>query len=335
VKAWDDDWPDGDDFMGQDLTDQNGNYAINYEGKHWDPSPHSIPIWRPDIFISVHIKNATGQWVKLGRSATYNNHRLRRDKRINLKIEVYPTQKHNTPFKPNQHGFKFNNNFVVNTNILGFDVGPWNMGFCGGMCAGALSRFTNNQPVPPNVNPPAQGTPLFDELLKRQVDTLLHPENIVPSIYNWQSSPDEGHWYRKHSVGHRTKKAWWVLKYRLDRDQPTILVLIQVEGYFANITDNHQVLAFGYEYNPSTKDVKVNVYDPNHPGTTQTLTMNIGLPKSRLNAKNSTGKRLRGFMVNPNTEYASRQIGPGIAVIHPSVIHDVIPYHMVPFRTDR
>ena len=30
VQAWDEDWPDGDDFMGQDYTDECGEFEIRY-----------------------------------------------------------------------------------------------------------------------------------------------------------------------------------------------------------------------------------------------------------------------------------------------------------------
>jgi hypothetical protein len=128
---------------------------------------------------------------------------------------------------------------------------------------------------------------------------------ILYDIYDWQSAPDEEHPNRKHSVGSRTKKEWWKLKENLDNGSPAILLLIRVEGYFKNPTVNHQVVAVGYDYNPTTKDLEIQVYDPNRHCQTHTLSMNLGLPNNRLDASDSTGKRLRGFFVNPNGETAS------------------------------
>jgi hypothetical protein len=71
-----------------------------------------------------------------------------------------------------------------------------------------------------------------------------------------------------------------------------------VEGYLANISKNHQVVAIGYAWNPFAKDLRVYVYDPNDHGNTNALSMNLGLPGCRLDATDTTGKRLRGFFLN-------------------------------------
>ena len=305
VKAWDDDWPDGDDLMGEELTDAKGDYQISYAPGHWDAAPHAVPTWRPDIFISVHIRNAAGQWVKLRKSRVYENHRLSKNLRINLKVDIEEPERNNTSFKPRRHGFHFHNFFTISPRVFGIDLGTWNMGLCGGMCAGALNRFNNDVDVPVDTTPPEEGTLLYKELLHRQIRSLMDPTNIIDDIYDWQSAPDEGQPYRKHSVGYRTKKQWWKLKARLDEGKPTSLVLIRAEGYLGNLSDNHQVVAIGYRYNPTTKDLSISVYDPNHPDQTHTLSMNLGLPRSRLSARDSTGNRLRGFLVNPNGDAAS------------------------------
>lgn len=296
VQAWDDDWPDANDFMGEAITDGNGDYSINYEGGHWDPGIHQITTWRPDIFVAVQARTASGEWAHLAKSRTYENHKLRDDLRIDMGVTYYPVEKKMTSFVPSQHSFKFQNSFTLQPSIFGLDLGSWDMGFCGGMSAGAIYRFNTGQSVPNDTVPPSQGTPLFDELLNRQIRSM--PPSVIETIYDWQSAPDEGHWNRKHSVGFRTKGQWPKLKEALDAGRPTQIVLIRVEGYSANISKNHQVVAIGYEWNPTTKDLTIFDYDPNDPGTINTLTMNFGLPNSRLNAKDSTGKRLRGFFVN-------------------------------------
>jgi len=307
VEAWDDDYPDGDDFMGSTTTDANGNYRISYSGGHWDPSvSHRVTIWRPDIYIRVLTRNATGQWVKLAKSGVHSDHKLENDLQIDLDVEIKKPVSKKTPFDPNQHGFHFANSFTVRPDILkGVDLRSWRMGFCGGMVAAALHRFKKGESLPADTHPLAPGTALYDGLLSRQIKTLMTPNIILDTIYDCQSAPDEGHWYRKHSVGSRTKREWWKLKNSLDNNKPAILVLIRVKGYSANRTRNHQVLATGYDYDPTTKDLTIQVYDPNHPHETRTLSMNIGLPKSRLGAKDSTRKRLRGVFVNPNGDAAS------------------------------
>ena len=296
VQAWDDDWPDGNDFMGEAITDGNGNYSISYEGGHWDPAPHQITTWRPDIFIAVQDSTTSGEWAHLAKSQTYENHKMADDLRIDIQVTYNPVEKKMTSFVPAQHGFKFRNNFTLQPRIFGLDLGSWDMGLCGGMSAGSIHQYSAGQPIPNDTVPPKQGTPLFNELLDRQKRSL--PPSIIEAIYDWQSAPDEGHWNRKHSVGSRTKIQWPRLKSALDAGHPTQLVLIRVEGYLANISKNHQVVAIGYEWNATTKDLTIYDYDPNDPGSINTLNMNFGIPNSRIDAKDSTGKRLRGFFVN-------------------------------------
>ena len=36
IETWDDDWPDGDDFMGSAITNVNGQYKISISNGSWD-----------------------------------------------------------------------------------------------------------------------------------------------------------------------------------------------------------------------------------------------------------------------------------------------------------
>ena len=90
----------------------------------------------------------------------------------------------------------------------------------------------------------------------------------------------------------------------IDEDQPMVLVLIREEGPHANPTRNHQVLAFGYEWEPSSRDLRLTIYDPNLGGATSVISMCLGTENIRAQDP-SSGRRLRGFFVNPNTSAAS------------------------------
>lgn len=206
-----------------------------------------------------------------------------------------------TTFNPAVHGFKFANSFVVSPSVFGIGVGSWKMGFCGGMCAAALNRYRRGVPITTTYSTPVEGSPLYEELLARQTASI--PPEVVSMIYNWQSAPDVGHWWLKHSVGHRTKEQWPKLRSTLRDGWPVNLILIRVEGYTANISDNHQVLAIGYIYNSSTKDLTIQVYDPNDASQVHVLSMNLS--SNNIHAKDSTGKHLRGFFVNPAGKAAS------------------------------
>jgi hypothetical protein len=213
----------------------------------------------------------------------------------------------NQLFNPRSHGFHFVNSFTVSPSLVGLPqlvYLHWHMGFCGGMCAGVLNRFNTNTPVPDDTQSPQEGTPIYNELLNRQVRSLSLP--IILTIYDWQRAPDTAQWYSLGtSIGCRTKKEWPELQRRLAAGRPTTLILIRVGGYFANPTYNHQVVAYNYAYDPDSGKAAIDIYDPNHPDETPQLTMNLKLPNDRIDARQSSGEKLRGFLINPNGEAAS------------------------------
>jgi hypothetical protein len=303
VQAWDEDWPDGDDFMGRAYTNALGQFNISYQAGHWDESIFGLSNWLPDIFITVDVKNAANKWVHLGKSQVFKDHPLGQDLRVDLDVNIQDLVTNKTDFNPEEDGFQFYNYFKLEPDILGIDLGTWEMGFCGGMCAAALNRFTKDEDIPKDEEIPEEGSSLFNELLFRQIRST--PLDLLPTLYDWQSAPDVSAMWRKPSIGQRTKREWPKLKSALDRGQPTTIILIRARGYFGNPTKNHQVLAIGYKFDPSKKDLEIQVYDPNKPKETHTLSMNLGLPDGKLYFKDSSGSRTRGFLVNPAGKGAS------------------------------
>jgi hypothetical protein len=89
VEAWDSDIGN-DDFMGNAITDGSGRYAIQYAGGHWDPAPHNVTTWRPDIFIRAWMSTPRGIWVKVGESRVFDDQKLRDDRTINLSVTPPP-----------------------------------------------------------------------------------------------------------------------------------------------------------------------------------------------------------------------------------------------------
>jgi hypothetical protein len=82
VKAYDSD-TGKDDFMGSAKTDGNGNYKIQYRGGAWDGKKTSHHTqWRPDIYIVIVAPNH-----KQFRSKKHNNHKLKKDLRINASLK--------------------------------------------------------------------------------------------------------------------------------------------------------------------------------------------------------------------------------------------------------
>lgn len=295
VEVWDEDWPDEDDRMGHTLTNARGEYSFPYPRGGWDTRIGGTS-FRPDVYITASVKNREGRWVKVKKSRVYKNVKLRLAKKIDLQLNIAAVEKKRTNFKVGPHGFRFGNSFVLE-DVFGFE-GPFEMGLCGGMSAGALHRYQTRCVVPSTNRIPKDGTPLFKELFQRQLDTL--PVDMVTTIYDWQRSPDLPHAHTPNSIRYRQKAQWRVLKAQLDEGVPTILVLVRQEGYLADISKNHQVLAIGYEFNPTTRDLKVEVYDPNDRNSSNYLYLCLGGGRLRAHQINSRGERInfRGFLVN-------------------------------------
>lgn len=325
IEAWDSD-PDGDDFMGRDTTNDSGAYNIEYAGGHWDPGIHAVTTWRPDIYIKVLSETAKGRKVEIARSKIYENQKLSSNRKIDLKLPQSAPVIHDTSFSAEKHGLAFRNSFSLKVHWE-FD----GVGFCGGMCACALNRFKEGKPSPSSTATPRSGSDLHTELLIRQIASLVavplddlksvqgvlsklarpHTlfKSLIDDIWSWQKAPDEGHWYREHSVGYRTKKAWPALKERLDKGEPTLLILITQEGADPRlIGHNHQVIATGYTYHPLNKDLYLRIYDPNNGRKTETIYLNLGLPDSKLDMRHSNPggfERARGFFINTLASTAS------------------------------
>lgn len=304
IELWDDDFPDSDDRMGVKYTDSKGNYKFRYTGG-WDYRVPGSKSFRPDIYITVSIKNSMGNWCKIKKSRTYKNHKLAKDKKIDLEINIADKQQKRIAFDVKHHAFQFPNMFDIKDIHVDF-LGNVDMGLCGGMVAGALHRFNHGCPIPSQNTTPHSG-PLFDELFKRQKITLSDGE--VGRIWDWQRSPDIPHRHTPHSIRYKQKGEWKVLKTQyIDKGKPAILCLIREEGYVAEIWKNHQVLAFGYEYEPTPRNLKVEIYDPNDKDGSNFLY--LCLSGGRLGAYqiNSAGKRInfRGFFVMGTTIKASK-----------------------------
>ena len=296
IQAWDDDWPDGDDLLGQDLTNEAGEYAIHCIGKIYDDNIPGLKSSFPDIYVTVDIKNKRGNWVRLGRSQVHSNYDLTVDLRIDLDVVIEPPIHVPPFFDPEKDGFHFNNNFKYRPDFLNIEYEVKGLGFCGGMCTTALNRFITGNEVSKATQVPAQGTDLYEELMKRQIWSM--PPLILAKMFNFQAAPDVEGQLKKTSIDVLTKNEWPRLKAQLDQQVPTVLILLRAKGLYDNPTKNHQVLAIGYDYDPARKDLDIFVYDPNVKKQIGSLSMNLALPEGKLHFRDSSGRRTRGFFVN-------------------------------------
>lgn len=306
IMAWDEDWPGGDDFLGDDITNKNGDFEISYPDIFWDSSMLGITSSAPDIYISIDIKNKSGRWVRIGRSQIFHDHDLSRDLKIDLSVNIEEPIEKMTKFDPQVHGFRFINNFKFNPLDVGLDFKELGMGFCGGMCGAALNRFKAGLPISDVVDPPRQDSLLYRELSKRQIKSM--GAGVILKMFKFQSAPDQVDAFRKASIGELTKGEWPKVKAELDRDRPIILVLVRVKKLFGNPTKNHQVLAVGYKFDPTRQDLTIYEYDPNQKNNMMTLELNLGLPDGKLYLKDQAYRGTRGFFVSDAASAASRKM---------------------------
>ncbi|MBE2208467.1 MAG: hypothetical protein IAE84_12825 [Saprospiraceae bacterium] len=184
-----------------------------------------------------------------------------------------------TRFDPVKHGYKFANNFTVQTQLAGFN-GPTFGGLCGGMVYSALDYFHAGMTIPQQNYMPAEGMPLQSYIWQRQ------QQSAFPNADKWIE-------YGINPFGEFNRKFFnWGLELgsgrlgelmsKIDRGEPVPLGLkdcgndCRCPG--GNCPGSHQVLAIGYEMGrykgdlgANIEDLSIFVYDPNYPGRTMTL----------------------------------------------------------------
>jgi hypothetical protein len=176
-----------------------------------------------------------------------------------------------TSFKPAIHGFKFENDF--RNSFIGPPINWGTSGLCGGMSYAMLDYYNASLTVPNHDYRPANGTALQQYLYARQVSSL------APNMDKWIE-------LTRNPLGVRSLEFFnWGLREQLvalrasiDRGVPVTLGLKGVDGW---ITHDHQVVAIGYDagryqgdLGANKTDLKIYVFDPNHPNETLTLVPN-------------------------------------------------------------
>jgi hypothetical protein len=181
-----------------------------------------------------------------------------------------------TSFVPCLHGYDFVNDFTNH-------VGPvTTRGLCGGMAYSALGYFNARREVPVTGLPP-EGSPLRSFIFARQVDSLVNQGpgflSRLGSVWNDDQARFSWGVGEEHEFG-RLRRA-------IDAGRPAPLGVISVD---ADLLAHHQMLAIGYDAGGRVEDIRIRVYDPNHPNVVTTL-----VPEPRLNrfrAEDSDGRDL-------------------------------------------
>jgi hypothetical protein len=193
-------------------------------------------------------------------------------------------------FLPSTHGLHFANRFPPGPTVrLGpFDtrwfagVGDAANGLCGGMAWYVRERFEAGLPIPPDRDPPVNGSPLFQALVRRQVLSL-----------EWMRTP-LGFWWmgaRGHDdEARRTRDSECPkIEATIASGHLAMVGLVRHEGLNPfKLTESHQALAYACDAQGGATTVRI--YDPNHPDVDD-----ITLVADLTGIRQSTGETLYGF----------------------------------------
>lgn len=200
-----------------------------------------------------------------------------------------------TAFSAQDHGFRFPNlfrfSFRAHWPLVGaIDLGSITYGLCGGMCFASLDFFYAGRAVPSQADIEQTSPRLRRHLVRRQLHSMSGL--VMPKVIRWMLRSDTG------IVRLVANRELPELAKRLDGGAPAVLALIRSRGV-QDPTQNHQVVALGYDFDEATAQLTITLYDPNHPGQEPTLSMNLARPRHGISLNQSTAEPLRGFFLIP------------------------------------
>jgi len=171
------------------------------------------------------------------------------------------------------------------------DVG----GLSAGICMVALDRYEAGKS--PWKRKPGRRSKNFARLAAKHFEVFGDMPRLI-EMTSHMSRPDVAHtWDETRSLGDLSTDVWWPRARRsLVQGNPVPLLLIRSRW---NPFANHVVVATGYREVRDGKDVRIEIYDPNHPSEPTRLVVNLGrLNSFRLEPKSVYGpgwRKVRGF----------------------------------------
>jgi hypothetical protein len=222
-------------------------------------------------------------------------------------------------FRPSVHGLPFANAFPpgptvrlgpFDTRPLGF--GDASSGLCGGMALTARDLYEAGLTAPDDQpDPPANGSPRFRALVRRQVQSLDWLRVPIRYLDLQALRPDPptrlARWLRREPPRvESVLREWPRIRAEIDAGHPSVVGLIRVTGCSPwRLTQNHQVLA--WTWTTGEDRITLGVYDPNHPGRDDVVleiriapAMPSDLPwRDRISMRQGTGEPLLGFFRQP------------------------------------
>jgi hypothetical protein len=223
---------------------------------------------------------------------------------------------HTLPFRPTTHGFPFPNWYPPGSPVVEVPTpfgrlkfGDANGGLCGGMVFAALDLYLFGVPRPLEPTPP-----VYKYFCKRLLESWNLPFGVL-KYYDWQRRAGASKVVAGvplvAGVTRLTAAEWPRIKAAIDSGVPAALGLVNACSFSPRqLCRNHQVLAYGYDWNEATGDLAVKVYDPNYPNDdTMDLRVNLADPdREELVTHGCEGKTVRGFFL---TEYR-RPVDPPV-----------------------
>ncbi|MCJ7709989.1 MAG: hypothetical protein MUQ32_04080 [Chloroflexi bacterium] len=222
-------------------------------------------------------------------------------------------------FLPSVHGLPFANAFPPGPTLrLGpldprlVGLGDASAGLCGGMALTARDLYEVGLTAPDGAGPPANGSPRFRALVRRQIQSLdwLRVPLRYFDLQAMRPDPPSGLAAALHREPPRVPTILDELprvRAEIDDGHPSVVGLIRATGCSPwLLTRNHQVLAFAYA--ADDRSVVLRVYDPNHPRRDDvelraSISEDRGVPwRDRIGLTQSTGEPLLGFFRQPYPE---------------------------------
>ena len=165
-------------------------------------------------------------------------------------------------FSVRANGFAFPNSFPAGSPVVEVPTpfGRWKFGdagagLCGGMVFAAMDYYLHKIVELPT----APGPELSRYFCKRLLDSWNLPLGVL-KYYDWQR--------RKKGLLRLTIRSEWPrIRSRLHAGIPVALGVVKARGFgWRQLTRNHQVLCYGYDFDEIQRDVTLAIYDPNYPG---------------------------------------------------------------------
>lgn len=219
-------------------------------------------------------------------------------------------------FLPSIYGLAFANAFPpgptvrlgpFDPRVVGF--GDASAGLCGGMALMARDLYEAGLAAPDGDVPPANGSPRFQSLVRRQVQSLdwLRVPLRYFDLQALRPDPPSGLAAALRREPPRVPAIldeWPRIRADIDRGHPSVIGLVRTAGGSPwDLTRNHQVLAFAYR--AGDRFLTLRVYDPNHPRRDDvelraSISGDQGAPwRDRIRLAQTTGEALLGFFRQP------------------------------------